>query len=568
MTMIIVNSEKMIEREIASAPAFMLPREYTENGLENAVKGVSPLVRWDVVEVGGVKKLAVIDNGRGMTPTEIETFTTTIGASMGNKDGSKNHGVGARYSGLHSSPTGLVYYTKTKGGPIYTFTLAMTEKGPDCIVKPKIVNSAPFKIGEHGTIVVFLGESKSQDTSKEVYRDNKKPTRNKLQRTLAERYFRLPKGSRVEFAEEISAHGKDGVKMVTLSEYMPRVAKYAAVKHEDLTIHYALFPNKKDLRQTLSGITFAGLGGVVWDNEVYQLEDRQDWLRTAASFRIEAIQERVWIFVEMHQLSKDVMASTHRDQLIWTKPQDREGYEAHRARHVRVKNFRLEIARTMPTWMAEAAKQEEIKEDERALRDARKELLDRMRDMKATMSGLVKDQDGEETGQEGAGLEITEHKTDKPIGPNAKSNVIPFPKGDPASKKETIANLPNVEVVMLDFETPVSFNKSQEVDGLYTMVLYSNNSKVAPVYAETRKMADHLTEQEFVEWWRTTAQHVAVTTFGMHYVAAVIVDGMGDKEEAKRMLEIPGAKSAISHLFDFKQGMRKAAVALAKRKVG
>ena len=566
MTMTIVNSEKMIEREIMSAPAFMLPRENTQNGLENFVIGVAPLVRWDVVKVDGVKKLAVIDNGRGMSLEEIAIFTTTIGASMGDKDGSRNHGVGARYSGLHSSPTGLVYYTKTKEGPIYTFTLAMTDKGPDCIVKPKIVEKAPFNVGEHGTIVVFMGESKEQDTSKEVYRDNKKPVRNKLQRTLTERFFRLPKGARVEFAQELSAHQDRTRKLTTLAEHMPRVAKYEAVQCGDYTIHYALFPEKKDARQTLSGISFAGLGGVVWDNELYQLEEKQDWQRTAASFRIEAIQDRVWIFVEMRKLDKDVIASTHRDQLLWTKPQDREGYEA-RARHVRIKNFRVEIARTMPKWMADAAKQEEIKEDEKALKDARKELLDRMRDMKATIKGLVSDQDGEETGQEGSGLEITEHKTDKPIGPNPKSNVIPFAEGKPASRKDTIANLPDVEVLMIDFETPVSFNKSGEVEGQYTMSLYTHNSKIAPMYEEARRELNHMTEEEFVSWWRTTAQHTAVTTFGMHYVAAVIVDAMGDKEEAKRMLEIPGSKAAISHLFEFKQKMRKAAATLAKRQL-
>ena len=564
MTMKIVNSEKMIIREIMSAPAFMLPREFTQNGLENGVKGTAPLVRWDVVNVGGIKKLAVIDNGRGMTPEEIQTFTTTIGASMGDKDGTGNHGVGARYSGLHSNPNGMVYYTKTKGGPIYAFTLAMTDNGPDCTMQPKVVSKAPFSLGDHGTIVVFLGEGKEQDTSKEVYRDSKKPVRNKLMRTLTERFFRLPKGSRVEFAQELTSTQDRTRKLTTLFDHMKRAPKYEAVEYKDFTVHYALFSEKKDARQALSGITFAGLGGVVWDNEVYQIEEKQDWQRTAASFRIEAIQDRAWIFVEMHKLDKDVMASTHRDQLIWTRPQDREGYEA-RARHVRIKNFRMEIAKTMPAWMADAARQEEIKEDEQALKDARKELLNRMRDMRATMRGLVHDEDGDETGRDGEGLEIPERKSDKPIKPSDRPNVLPFPDGKPASQKDTIANLPDVEIVMLDFETPVSFNKSQETEGLYTMVLYSENSKIAPVYEETRKILEWMPRDEFTAWWRTTAQYVAVTTFGMHYVAAVIVDAMGNKDEAKRMLEIPGAMSAISHLFEFKTAMRKLASAAAKK---
>ena len=144
-------------------------------------------------DIGGVKKLCIIDNGVGMTANQLEEYIRDMACSHEEETDHPNFGVGSKISAAPLNHFGIVYESWTEGNPQGTRVkygnrgsgegygiLRLTNEGGNQFHEPILAND-PFQskllakdiIKDHGTIVTFLGNNKDclDDTSKPEYWD-------------------------------------------------------------------------------------------------------------------------------------------------------------------------------------------------------------------------------------------------------------------------------------------------------------------------------------------------------------------------------------------------------------
>ena len=178
----------LVDRAYRESSELQFVRELFKNAAEADATRIEFGPEWHGVEVGGVYRLLVADNGSGMDPDRIETFLNTFGG--GGKpigEAHENFGVGVKTSTLPWNQRGLVVMSWTPECPDgclvwmcrdpkteeYGARKFLTSSGDyDVVVEPfddpelgldwrKV---KPSWIGEHGTAVVCLGDSGNQDT--------------------------------------------------------------------------------------------------------------------------------------------------------------------------------------------------------------------------------------------------------------------------------------------------------------------------------------------------------------------------------------------------------------------
>ena len=158
-------------------------REFTQNSIESIkrVQKNSPeykgFIKWGVDEryfkKHKIKKLCIIDNGEGMTPSEMLLNINSLGGSTRNNE-HYNHGCGAKIAGLAHNREGLIYRS-WKNGQGYVAKFMRNEMGRYGAVKVNGRNTVPLSDGEkpveikeHGCMVTLLGDSPEQNTTEPV----------------------------------------------------------------------------------------------------------------------------------------------------------------------------------------------------------------------------------------------------------------------------------------------------------------------------------------------------------------------------------------------------------------
>ena len=158
-------------------------REFTQNSIESIkrVQKKNPeyrgIIKWGIDErylnKHKVKKLCIIDNGEGMTPSEMLLNINSLGGSTRNNE-HYNHGCGAKIAGLAHNREGLIYRS-WKNGQGYVAKFMRNEMGRYGAVKVNGRNTHPLpdiekpaEIKEHGCMVTLLGDSPEQNTTEPV----------------------------------------------------------------------------------------------------------------------------------------------------------------------------------------------------------------------------------------------------------------------------------------------------------------------------------------------------------------------------------------------------------------
>jgi len=158
-------------------------REFTQNSIESIkrVQKKNPdykgIIKWCIDErflkKHKVRKLCIIDNGEGMTPSEMLLNLNSLGGSTRNNE-YYNHGCGAKIAGLAHNREGLIYRS-WKNGQGYVAKFMRNEMGRYGAVKIHGRNSHPLpeiekpdEIKEHGCMVTLLGDSFKQNTTEPV----------------------------------------------------------------------------------------------------------------------------------------------------------------------------------------------------------------------------------------------------------------------------------------------------------------------------------------------------------------------------------------------------------------
>lgn len=566
--MITGNHDKLWRLAIATAPAHLLARELTQNGFDGMAQNEKRKVKWDSVLIDGVPKLAIVDDAKGMSLDELTKFSSEMSWSGEGRsnDTNGNHGVGSRMVGLKSHPYGMVYYTKQAGKPTYSATLAMDKDGcAVCKVEPHH-SSSPLYLGDHGTAVILMGESADQNTVLDPWVGAKKIKSN-LMESLANRYFRFPAGAEVRLDKSVSVDATH-LKVMPIQNAMSGSSeRYEVVNLPNgIKLHFALFELNKDRkRKKLNSIHFKGMGGVVWQNEIYYSSRNTDWINEAANFRLESVADKLFVFVELPE-GFPALATQDRSRLEWLGENGigRNGYRADRT-FIQVKNFTGEIAKNLPRFVLDLIKEKKSEEGESMMEKARESLRNLMRKHNLRIEQFIKDRKGSTLGGEIDGVSIGdegEEKTKtkskvKPIRPNIDGTT-------PSSLGLTLANLPDVRIATAETDVPIAMVKT---DDAVAFILYEKHTIVAAIKENARKLYNVLStsETEFEDEWQRAAKPAAMESFGKAYLALVMLSKSGwSAERIAPLMELDASVTAISHIFEFEDTVIKHFERIAK----
>ena len=204
----------LIDRLHEDCSPLQFLRELTKNASDSILRLSGDQVgeiRWDVdwnrfdLTNGTVSKLCVIDTGCGMTGPEMVEYINKLSSSIHQQSKTGNFGVGAKISAAPANPEGLLYlsWVRGKGSMIHlcreggVYGLRRFSNGEFWQSVSDDIKPEPIK--DHGTMVVLLGENKSQDTMRNPPRA--KMPRKWVLRYLNERFFRFPARVKVKARE-------------------------------------------------------------------------------------------------------------------------------------------------------------------------------------------------------------------------------------------------------------------------------------------------------------------------------------------------------------------------------
>lgn len=213
----VANTTFIVEKMGAECSPLQFLRELTENAIDSIE--VTPKrkgeVRWEVarkyLEGTGYFKLAVVDNGVGMTGEDMIKYIKKLFSSSREQSRYGNFGVGAKFAALPRNPEGLLYLS-WKDGVGYTaqlwrdqdtgkYGLRRWDLKDGTVEEWSYVtdDAKPDLITDNGTMVVLLGKSDKDDTM-QAPPGAPMPSRWVL-RYLNTRYFQFPAGITVRAQE-------------------------------------------------------------------------------------------------------------------------------------------------------------------------------------------------------------------------------------------------------------------------------------------------------------------------------------------------------------------------------
>jgi len=311
-------------------------RELTQNALDGIAQthaGQGEVV-WDVdwhyFDLSeGVYKLSCVDNGAGMTGPEMVKYINELSSSIHEQSSTGNFGVGAKIAAAPRNPAGLVYMSWKNGvGHMVHLWFDPVEKvyglkrWPQnnsefwCKVSDDL---KPAQIGSHGTQVVLLGLSDSDNT---MSPPPGTPMKSRwMLRYLNTRYFKFPEGVTVK-AREGWEHPKTNTKHNFLRNvegqggWLDKVCSArGVVELTGAKAHWWIVKEEIDMD---SGHN-AGGGHVaaLFQNELYELVSGRTGIARLQGFGVIFGPNRVVIYVEPEADSTQVLsANTARTQLL------------------------------------------------------------------------------------------------------------------------------------------------------------------------------------------------------------------------------------------------------------
>jgi hypothetical protein len=281
----------------------------------------------DIHKKGGLYKLAFIDNGDGMTLSQMENLLNSISASGPAKNEHENYGVGAKIASLTRNHFG-VHYESWKEGKGHSILIRYNPKFdifgiqgyPD---KDKKIHYSrmltdvgkPPSIAIHGTRVTLFGMNLEHDTMTPPWgiNDDKSMW---LLNYLNRRFFRLPSGLDIQVRV-----GYDQDRNDPSAHYLSKVTGFEAViaanaqeqglmPLEDATIHWwILKPNA-----AITGVT-----GLINQDEVFDIQ--MDRSNRISHFGVMLGRDRVVILVEpkdaVQNISRTMLRKPDGSELSW-----------------------------------------------------------------------------------------------------------------------------------------------------------------------------------------------------------------------------------------------------------
>lgn len=224
------NTGFLLDRLGRDCAPLQYVRELTQNAIEAIVRAGrnDGQITWEAsVHPGPVPKLSIVDNGEGMTGDEMIRYINTLSSSGSRQALDGNYGVGAKIAAATRNPAGLLYLSWKHGRPEGEavqlvrdsngqYGLLSFQDGGDynfIASAPEELKPAVIRRASAGTRIVLMGESEDHDTCAPPA-DSGTHAAQWVRRYLNTRYFRLPRGIRIQ-CQDWSPRGDGGLRPVT-----------------------------------------------------------------------------------------------------------------------------------------------------------------------------------------------------------------------------------------------------------------------------------------------------------------------------------------------------------------
>lgn len=331
MVMKVANLGFLLERLGEDCDDLQYLRELTENALE---AGATQVV-WDVdqklFDLTGQLKLCCIDDGHGMTGTEMIQHINHLSSSGHIQSVDGNFGVGAKIAAATRNPAGVVYqsWVDGKGAMIQLWRDPETQQyglkqfqfsdGSYSHVVPLGEGAKPEQIDQHGTKVTLLGQGPEDRT---IEGPPGVLTRSRwFNRQLGSRYFRFPDGVAVRAREGWDQPREDtGVNLLRQVKGMQWfLGKYSdqagVVALEGCDVHWWILDDS-EARRSYS-LPNAGHFAALHKDELYELTTGRAGTARLQQFGVIFGADRVVLYVEPKNGGvRRLTSNTARSQLL------------------------------------------------------------------------------------------------------------------------------------------------------------------------------------------------------------------------------------------------------------
>jgi Histidine kinase-, DNA gyrase B-, and HSP90-like ATPase len=322
----------LLERMGRDCDDLQFLRELTQNAIEAG----ATRIHWDfdpyTFDATGVQKLCCIDDGCGMTPEEMRQYINRLSASGQRQALDANYGVGAKVATATRNPTGVIYqsWRDGKGAMVqlwrdpdseeYGLRRFELDDGQWSYWIPLSTDAKPEIIGEHGTKVVLLGRDEEHITMAPPEGLVATPSR-WVSRYLNARYFDLPKDLEIKAREGWDAEPDDKRNLMRgvrgqgrfLSDH---TLDSGTASLADCDVHWWIL-DEPEKRKSSSDLVNTGHAATLWQNELYEMRTGRAGVSRLHQFGIIFGYERVVLYIEPHNGSKQPLTSnTARTQLL------------------------------------------------------------------------------------------------------------------------------------------------------------------------------------------------------------------------------------------------------------
>ena len=537
------DSGGLWSREINNCPPHMLPREFTQNAIDE-VNGQAVNAKWFDVTIAGAKKLAFYNDAPGMTLDELDKFANRMSWSGKNKSSGNNgnFGIGSRMVGLKSNPHGIVVYTRVKGSPMLYAKIGLDDGGaPVCLeaAQGKTARVANF---DQGTLTIFMGKDAKQNTAKNHYL-GAAPGIAALKTELTMRYWDYPGNFALRLAGALNnKKSGDVYKLMSLKAHMIKNStSYDAIEvSKNMTIHYALMPAGKTMNQ-VNSVAIGALGAVVYQNEVYDCTKAAAWRDEAVKYALPpAVSEKLWVVVELS--GKDQFSpNSNRERLVWDDAyveavkkslgEFRPGHTKSQ-RHVKLRNFTAEVITNRPAWVEAMVEAQRSDDDEADRKEQEKKYRELQLFLNDLATGLAKDKSGDELGGEDEPEDVTQKKGRTNPNPNPNPAPVPGPHPTPMHRIKPKGDKAAIEREFMNKLPKVIYNRDGPVKGLPLMhgidvvgatmtpeiTLNANFPWLANTEEKLRGLLRALSDDEYAEVYKNTIERAAPGILGQHYM--------------------------------------------------
>jgi hypothetical protein len=324
-------------------PSLQFLREYTKNGIE-AIEAYRRLVDpayqgkviWTVASGTVARalslkapKLCCIDTGVGMTREELPAYLNDLTASGKTRSLHANYGVGAKVSAAGYNPAGVLYFTWQEGVGCFV-ELGRDEHGRWGMRQHRLADGSvatvlpvadalkPAELADldHGTMVVFLGQSPEHDTTKAP--KDIEWTDRWVAKYLNRRFYRLPGWVEIR-AREPRADGAQAMREIRGQQAFldEHTITQGVVEIADARVHWRVLSDATEARRQTGRIwACTGHRAALLDDELYEMvSPKRGGYQRIQEFGIHTGYQRVVLYVEPAG-ARGVMTDTARTRLL------------------------------------------------------------------------------------------------------------------------------------------------------------------------------------------------------------------------------------------------------------